>query len=206
MARLPRGTRFRLRPKNVSGKRAFRPRPFESSSSGVTLPSAADGPVLNPNLPTPTSALFSLAPSELPPPSFSQGSCPLPSLERKIDSESLELSSSRATSAPEASLKLDAIESGYAVPLTRLNLHVWCIDLSIRPRRSAPRAREVAERAQSIERELSKEPTDPLLWADEAASRAPLPLLSAREAGPRTKLPDEEALERRDRGFPGKMV
>ena len=32
-----------------------------------------------------------------------------PSLERKMDSESLELSSSRATSAPEASLKLDAI-------------------------------------------------------------------------------------------------
>src|SRR3989338_3954402 len=40
---------------------------------------------------------------------------------------------SRATFAPEASLKIDAIESGYAVPLVRLKLHVWCIDLSIRP-------------------------------------------------------------------------
>src|SRR3990167_4792786 len=102
-----------------------------------------------------------------------------------IGSEALELSASRATSAPEASLTLDAIESGYAVPLTRLNLHVWCIDLSIRPRRSAPRAREVAEQAQSIEREQFKNPTSPLLWAREAASRA-TPLLSAREVSPRT--------------------
>ena len=91
---------------------------------------------------------------------------------------------SRATSAPEASLKLDAIESGYAVPLTRLNLHVWCIDLSIRPWRSAPRAREVTERAQSIERERSKEPTDPLLWADEAASRAAPIAFGARGESP----------------------
>src|SRR3972149_2587150 len=87
-------------------------------------------------------------------------------------------------SAAEASLKLDAIESGYAVPLTRLHLHVWCIDLSIRPRRSAPRAREVAERAQSIERERSKEPTDPLLWADEAASRAAPIAFGARGESP----------------------
>ncbi len=44
---------------------------------------------------------------------------------------------SEARFPPEASLKIDAIESGYAVPFIRLNLHVWCIDLSIHPRRSA---------------------------------------------------------------------
>src|SRR3970040_674409 len=100
----------------------------------------------------------------------------------------LNLSASRATSAPEASFKLDAIESGYAVPLTRLNLHVWCIDLSIRPRRSAPRAREIAEQAQSIERERSKEPTDPLLWADEASSRAAPIAFGARGKSPNGSL------------------
>src|SRR3989304_9326442 len=95
------------------------------------------------------------------------------------------LSVSERRSPPKASLKIDAIESGYAVPLIRLNLHVWCIDLSIRPRRSAPRARGFAEQAQSIQRKRFKEPTDPLLWAREAASRA-TPLLSGSEVSPRT--------------------
>ena len=54
-----------------------------------------------------------------------------------IGSAASELSASRESFAPEVSLKIDAIESGYAVPLIRLNLHVRCIDLSIRPRRSA---------------------------------------------------------------------
>jgi len=40
-------------------------------------------------------------------------------------------------SPPEASLKIDAIDSRYAVPLIRLKLHVWCIDLSIHLRRLA---------------------------------------------------------------------
>jgi hypothetical protein len=41
------------------------------------------------------------------------------------------------TFPPEASLKFDAIQAGYAVPFIRLHLHVWCIDLSIRLRQSA---------------------------------------------------------------------
>src|SRR3989304_194151 len=122
----------------------------------------------------------------------------LPVPERRLTPRPWKSLRSRATSAPEASLKLDAIESGYAVPLTRLNLHVWGIDLSIRPRRSAPRAREVAERAQSIERERSKEPTDPLLWADEAASRAPPIAFGARGRSP------NEASRRGGTGAKGK--
>src|SRR3989338_1463744 len=53
--------------------------------------------------------------------------------------------------------------------------------------------REVAEQAQSIERKRFKEPTDLLLWAREAASRATL-LLSAREASPRTVISAEQSL------------
>src|SRR3989338_4680758 len=123
-------------------------------------------------------------------PFLSKASRPLPSpgppcpRKRTSARRRWKISASRATSAPEASLKLDAIESGYAVPLTRLNLHVWCIDLSIRPRRSAPRAREVAERAQSIERERSKEPTDPLLGAEKAAPRAAPIAFGARGRSP----------------------
>src|SRR3989338_1048566 len=110
-------------------------------------------------------------------PFLSKASRPLPSpgppcpRKRTSARRRWKISASRATSAPEASLKLDAIESGYAVPLIRLNLHVWCIDLSIRPRRSAPRVRWFAEPAQSIERKRFKEPTGPLLWAREAGPR-----------------------------------
>src|SRR3990172_4350744 len=70
----------------------------------------------------------------------------------------------------------------------RLNLHVWCIDLSIHLRRFTPRARGFAEQAQSIERKRFKEPTGLLLWA--------------REAGPRTKLPAEETSGAKGWGFP----
>ena len=49
--------------------------------------------------------------------------------------------------------------------------------------------REATEQAQSIERKRFKEPTGPLLWAGEAASRV-TQLLSAREASPRTILFD----------------
>ena len=48
--------------------------------------------------------------------------------------------------------------------------------------------RGLAEQAESTESERFKEPTGPLL--------------SAREVSPRTELPDEEALKRRDRGSP----
>src|SRR3990170_3240849 len=186
-------------------------RPFRDllgqAPSGNALSAAADGAVLKPNLFVSTSAASLALPSlavccsvpHLPQAEFTmaplrepaQPSYPLrrdlPVPERRLTPRPWKTLRSRATSAPEASLKLDAIESGYAVPLTRLNLHVWCIDLSIRPRRSAPRAREVAEQDQSIERERVKEPTDTLLWAREAASRANL-LLSAREASPRTQV------------------
>jgi len=76
---------------------------------------------------------------------------------------------------PEASLKLDAIESGYAVPFIRLNLHVWCIDLSIRLRRFRGSVRGLAEQAQSIETERFDETTTQLLWAREASPRTSLP-------------------------------
>jgi len=92
--------------------------------------------------------------------------------------------SQQRSAPPEASLKIDAIESGYAVPLIRLNLHVWCIDLSIRPRRSAPRARGFAEQAQSIERKRFKEPTGPLLWVREAGPRATPIAFGARGKSP----------------------
>ena len=42
-------------------------------------------------------------------------------------------------SPPEASLKIDAIDSRYAVPLIRLKLHVRCINLSIHLRRFTPK-------------------------------------------------------------------
>ena len=178
---------------------------LDEARSGNALSAAADGAVLKPNLFVSTSAASLALPSlavccsvpHLPQAEFTmaplrepaQPSYPLrrdlPVPERRLTPRPWKSLRSRATSAPEASLKLDAIESGYAVPLTRLNLHVWCIDLSIRPRRSAPRAREVAEQAQSIEREQFKKPTSPLLWAREAASRA-TPLLSGSEVSPRT--------------------
>src|SRR3989338_10082927 len=91
---------------------------------------------------------------------------------------------SERCSPPEASLKIDAIESGYAVPLIRLNLLVWCIDLSIRPRRSAseqgawqsdPKATDVEIRIKHSTIAFGGRVTsraNPLLWAREASSRA----------------------------------
>jgi len=175
--KLPRGTRSRLRPMEQCLNRTFSSlRPQPHSRSPRSLCAAPSHICHRQSLQWPHSGSL-LSP-------LRRGR-DLPVPERRLTPRPWKSLRSRATSAPEASLKLDAIESGYAVPLTRLNLHVWCIDLSIRPRRSAPRAREVAEQAQSIEREQFKKPTSPLLWAREAASRA-TPLLSGSEVSPRT--------------------